>query len=271
MFADLSREERIGLGAAVVAHAALAVALAVHATRDPPPFVPTERIDVSLATEVSLESTAPNPSAEPAAAMAPEVADMPQEAQEMVEAPTPEVIERPVTTPPRPTTQPRTPAPTPTPQQTRRAEPRPTPAPTPRATASQRAQGSRLNDDFLRGTSDASGDSGSPAQTVGPAQQASIAQAIIRALRPHWQPPSGVEVESLVTVVRFRLNRDGTLAGAPEVLRTTGQTDANRTQVSRHQEQAVRAVRLAAPFDLPEQYYSGWRVITSNFDNRLAQ
>ena len=80
-----------------------------------------------------------------------------------------------------------------------------------------------------------------------------------------------MEVEALVTVVRFRLNRDGTLAGAPEVLRTTGQTDANRAQVRRHQEQAVRAVRLAAPFDLPEQYYSGWRVITSNFDNRLAQ
>lgn len=273
MFADLSREERIGLGAAVVAHAALAVVLAVHATRDPPPFTPTERIDVSLATEVSLESTAPDPSAEPAAAMAPEMADMPQEAQEMVEAPAPEVIERPVTAPPRPTVQPRTPAPapTPTPQETRRAETRPTPTPTPRATASQRAQGSRLNDDFLRGTSDAAGDRGSPAQTVGPAEQASIAQAIIRALRPHWSPPSGVEVESLVTVVRFRLNRDGTLAGAPEVLRTTGQTDANRTQVSRHQEQAVRAVRLAAPFDLPEQYYSGWRVITSNFDNRLAQ
>lgn len=271
MFADLSREERIGLGAAVVAHGALAVALAIQATREPPPFVPTERIDVSLATEVSLESTAPDPSAQPAASLAPELGEMSQEAQDVVEAPAPEVIERPVTMPPRPTPQPRATTATPAPQPTRRAEPRPAPTPTPRAAASQRAQGSGLSEDFLQGTSDASGDSGSPAQTVGPAQQASIAQAIIRELRPHWQPPSGVEVESLVTVVRFRLNRDGTLSGAPEVLRTTGQTDANRAQVRRHQEQAVRAVRLAAPFDLPEQYYSGWRVVTSNFDNRLAQ
>ena len=84
-------------------------------------------------------------------------------------------------------------------------------------------------------------------------------------------PPSGVEVDQLVTVVRFRLNTDGTLDGTPEVLRTNGVTNANRAQVNRHQEQAIRAVRLAAPFNLPEEYYSGWRVITSNFDNRLAQ
>ncbi|MFB0614152.1 TonB C-terminal domain-containing protein [Aurantiacibacter poecillastricola] len=269
MFANLSSEERIGLGAALVAHAALAAALAYHATREPPEFTVPERIDVNLATDVSLTSTAPDPSTEPAAATAPELADTPEAPAELVEAPVSEPVERPVTTPPPRASEPRRPAPTPTPQPSRRAETRP--APTPTAAASQRAQGSRLSDDFLEGTSDASGDRGSPAQTVGPAQQASIAQAIIRQLRPHWQPPSGVDVESLVTVVRFRLNRDGSLAGTPEVLRTTGQNDANRAQVRRHQEQAIRAVRLAAPFNLPEQYYSGWRTITSNFDNRLAQ
>lgn len=269
MFADLSREERVGLGAAAVAHVALAAALAFHATREPPDYARPERIDVNLASEVSLRSTAPDPSAQPAASLAPEVADTPQAAQDPVTAPPAEPVERPVTTPPpRPAAR-STPAPTPAPQPTRRAEQ--TPAPRPTATATQRAQGSRLSDDFLAGTSDASGDRGSPAQAVGPAQQASIEQAIIRQLRPHWSPPSGIEVEQLVTVVRFRLNRDGSLSGAPEVLRTNGVTDGNRTQVSRHQEQAVRAVRLAAPFNLPEQYYSGWRVITSNFDNRLAQ
>jgi hypothetical protein len=32
-------------------------------------------------------------------------------------------------------------------------------------------------------------------------------------------------------------------------------------------------VRLAAAqgFNLPERFYSGWSVVTSNFDNRLAQ
>ena len=52
---------------------------------------------------------------------------------------------------------------------------------------------------------------------------------------------------------------------------TTGQNDSNRTQVSRHQEQAIRAVRTAAPFNLPEQYYSVWQDLEWNFDNRLAQ
>ena len=49
-------------------------------------------------------------------------------------------------------------------------------------------------------------------------------------------------------------------------------TDANRAQAPRHAEQAIRAVRLAAPFDLPEQYYNAWRHITEfRFDRRLSQ
>ncbi len=253
--AHQSTEERIGIGAAVVVHVALAAGLAwVAQQRDMIPSDPPERVMVSLATEVSLESTAPDPSAEPAASMAPEVSDLPTPPEAaVVPQRAPEV---------RPTNTPRV---APTTRATTRS------VPTPAPTATQAPRGSRLNDNFLAGTSDSTGDSGSPAAVVGPAQQASIAQAIIRQLRPHWSPPSGVDVDQLVTIVRFRLNRDGSLAGAPEVVRTTGQNDSNRNQVSRHQEQALRAVRLAAPFNLPEEYYSGWRTITSNFDNRLAQ
>jgi hypothetical protein len=128
-----------------------------------------------------------------------------------------------------------------------------------------------VNENFMAGMSDATGESGSPGDRPSAQQQASIDAAIIRQLKPHWSPPSGVEVDRLITVVRFRLNRDGSLNGTPEVLRQTGITDANRAQSARHQEQAIRAVRLAAPFDLPERFYSGWSVVTSNFDNRLAQ
>ena len=38
-----------------------------------------------------------------------------------------------------------------------------------------------------------------------------------------------------------------------------------------HAEQAIRAVRLAAPFNLPPEYYSAWQVVTSRFDRRLSQ
>jgi len=255
--ATATREDRIALGIAVALHVALGVAL-VWQPEHRSDFSKPERIDVSLASEVSLESTAPDPSAEPAAAQAPELADTPE--------PTPVIERQPETTPPPPrpvaTAQPQ---PRPSPRATRQPEAQPQPQPSARPAAS------RLGEDFLRGNSDAAGRSGSAAATVGPAQQASIAQAIIRQLKPHWSPPSGVDVEELVTVVRFRLNTDGSLDGTPEVLRTNGVTDANRAQVSRHQEQAIRAVRLAAPFNLPEEYYSGWRVVTSNFDNRLAQ
>ena len=276
-FANLSAEERVGLGVAVVLHGALAGLLIVRST-EVPDYTPPERIDVSLATDISLESTAPDPSAQPAAAIAPVVEEVPQ--PEVIEQPQPrepvtEPVRQPVVEPPRPApTRPRataTPAPRPTATPTPRPTPTPTPTPTPAATRTQAASGSRLGADFLEGSSDAQGTTGTAAAVVGPAQQASIAQAIIRQLRPHWTPPSGVDVDKLETVVRFRLNRDGSLAATPEVLRTNGQNDSNRNQVTRHQEQAIRAVRLAAPFNLPEQYYSGWRVVTSNFDNRLAQ
>ena len=110
-----------------------------------------------------------------------------------------------------------------------------------------------------------------PVATVGPAVRSAIGQAIGRQLKPHWVVPQGAETELLVTRVRFRLARDGSLVGEPEVLDTTGVTDANRNQVQRHREQALRAIRLAAPFDLPEEFYSAWQVVTSNFDRRLAQ
>ena len=56
------------------------------------------------------------------------------------------------------------------------------------------------------------------------------------------------------------------------MLRTTGQTDSNRPQVERHQEQAIRAVRLAAPFKLPGEYYDAWKLLSPiGFDKRLSQ
>jgi hypothetical protein len=72
-----------------------------------------------------------------------------------------------------------------------------------------------------------------------------------------------------VTIVRFRLNRDGSLAGAPTCTQQSGETASNATQVGLHCERAIRAVRLAAPFDLPEQFYDKWKLINSRFDRRL--
>jgi outer membrane biosynthesis protein TonB len=281
----------VGLLLAGAAHVALAWVL-VTQRPDPAPLTPPERITVSLAEDVGLDSAAPDPSPDPAAAMAPELAPLPQPPVAAPPPPLPPVrpTARPTPTPtPRAT---RTSRPTPTPTATRSARPTPTPSasrsarPTPAPTASRsarptpaptssatRAGAGRISENFLDGTSDATGDRGQAADRASPQQQASIAAAVIRQLKPHWNPPSGVDVDRLVTVVRFRLNRDGSLNGTPEVVRQTGENDNNRLQASRHAEQALRAVRLAAGqgFDLPTQFYSEWDVLTSNFDNRLAQ
>lgn len=256
--AHLSSEERVGIGVAVVAHVALAAALAWHATREAPPIAPAERINVSLASEVSLESTAPDPSDDPAASMAPIVTDDPQMPEELVTAP-------PIEPKPAPTTTPRT---APTTRPTTRATTRPTPAPTP----TRRAEGN-LESEFAEfGRSDnRDGDAGSPAANFGPAERAALSSAITRQLRGAWRgtAPSGVDAELLVSVVSWRLNRDGTVRGTPQCVSQRGITASNRPQAALHCERAIRAVRTAAPFNLPEQFYSHWDNLQWDFDRSL--
>ena len=103
----------------------------------------------------------------------------------------------------------------------------------------------------------------------GATEQAALSSAITRQLRPRWSAPSGVDVELLVTVIAWELNEDGTLKGTPRVVSQTGINDSNRPQASVHAERAIRAVQLAAPFNLPPQFYSRWRRLQWTFDRRL--
>src|SRR5687767_2390502 len=94
-FAHLSREERLGLGIAAAVHVALGYALWANVQDKPTALPIPERMTVSLADEVSLTSTSPDPTAEPQAASAP---------AELAPAPTRPAI-RP-TPAPRPTARP---------------------------------------------------------------------------------------------------------------------------------------------------------------------
>lgn len=269
VFANLRREERIGLGIAVVLHIALAAALLVQPEKRAT-IPPAERMTVNLTNEVGLEATAPEPVRESAAAIAPMVAPEPAPPAEPERA----VSRRPE--PPRTVT---TTAPRPRPVPTARPTSRPTAKPTstpprPRPTTAARpAGGSRVGADFLDGVGESTTtrESRVPASQIGASAKASLFQAIAKELRPRWQPPSGPEVEQLVTKLRFRLNTDGSLAGRPEVVRQSGLTNTNRPQAGRHAEQAIRAVQLAAPFDLPEQHYEAWKTVTVDFDWKLSQ
>jgi outer membrane biosynthesis protein TonB len=134
--------------------------------------------------------------------------------------------------------------------------------------------GSRLGADFLKGLSPQGAGKAQtpPGQVAGPAVRASLAGAIARALKPNWRVPQGVDTDELVTVLSFDLNRDGSLAGPVRVVTQSGITDSNRAQAHIHAENAIRAVKLAAPFSLPPEYYDAWKHVAAfRFDRNLAQ
>lgn len=274
--AVLRPEERVPLAVALVLHGLLVAALLLQPDRSNVVPIP-ERMTVSLAEDVGLTATAPTIVSEQRAAVAPVLAPEP--------APP---------SPPEPAPKPN-PAPAPKPAPAPRAKvpqpaPKPSPAAKPAAQASQAAAkpatkpaakpapkqggGSRIGDDFLAGAATGSkrGDDRVPASEIGAAEKASLAQAIGRQLKPHWSSPQGADAELLVTVLAFDLNPDGTLSGTPRVVRQEGITDANRPQASRHAELAVRAVQLAAPFDLPPRFYNAWKQVSAfRFDRKLSQ
>ena len=320
-------EERIGLGVAIVAHVGLAALLLIP--RATPVVTPPERIEVTIAEDVALKSTSPDPAAQAAPDVAPDLGEPapaepepvaapplpraePPPPQPRPEPPKPQPKPQPKAEPPKPVAKPvprpvPRPVPKPVPRPVARPEPprqvakpvlRPTPraapaparpaarpatparpaaaAARPSATPAKPAQrpagASRIGDDFLKGVPGAqsAARSNSPPAPLTGAQKASLNSAISRALKPYWAVPQGPDSDQLVTRVRFRLARDGSLVGEPEVLSTTGITDANRPQVQRHREQAIRAIRLAR-FELPVELYSSWQVVTSTFDRRLSQ
>ncbi|WP_370191149.1 energy transducer TonB [Qipengyuania sp.] len=281
-------EERTGLVVAVVLHLALVALLVVQGLFPAPVIEPPQRMTVSLAEDVGMAATAPDPVAESRASTAPTMEPNPAPAPEQ-DQPAPPQVERPV--PPQVQSPVPVPRAAPDPRPRRRPDPprtqaQPQPAPPAPATraesaprnppkSSARSGGSRLGDNFLEGAgaSTSTSETRVPASQIGASAKASLVQAIARKIKPHWEPPNGPEVEKITTFLRFRLNADGSLAGRPEMIRQTGVNDTNRAQASRHAEQAIRAVQLAAPFDdLPAEYYEAWKLVGPfSFDWRLAQ
>jgi outer membrane biosynthesis protein TonB len=294
----MDRAEATGLGVALAGHglllAILSLGFATATTRKP---ILSEPVEVSFVEEVAPQSTAPSPSdAEPATRLA-EIEGPVEDAP-----PPPQVEPAPVPAPPTPkpvVNRPQPPAPAPTPkpvaqrpQPAKPAPPQAKPAPaepapaaarpaaaksapaapaTPAARPGARPTG-RLSG-LLTGISDRETESRAttpPAKVAGPAVQASLAAEIRRQLKPHWKAPTGADVELLRTQVTVTLASNGSVASIGDV-QTTGETPSNRSQVKLHQEQAVRAVRLAAPFNLPADFYDAWKVIRPTFDRRLSQ
>ena len=279
---SLRKEEALGLAVAIAAHAGLVAFLLLKPPAPPPPR--PERIAVTLSDEVGLTSAAPNPAADAALDTAPELGEPAPEPSPAPPPPKPEPQVKPVPQPkavpaPQPKPQPKPlvpakPVAKPTPAKPAAAPTRPV-ATAPAAKPATKPGASRFADAFNKGIPGAVGKTPAqnpPAAAIGPAVRSALAGAISRQLKPKWVAPQGMEAEKLVTILAWDLNPDGTLAGNPRVVRQDGITDANRAQAQRHAEQAIRAVRLAAPFDLPAEYYTAWKRISEfRFDRRLSQ
>ncbi|MFC3175285.1 hypothetical protein ACFOD9_13570 [Novosphingobium bradum] len=258
----LRPEEKAGLVVAIAAHVALVAWLMLNPPAPAPLPVP-ERMTVTISDEVAERSTSPEPKAEAAPAVAPVLAPEPAPVPSSVASPAP--VPQPVAKV----------APQPLPKPAPRAITQPAPRPAP-PKAAPAGGGSRLGADFLKGvaggTTPGAAAKAPPAQALGAGVKAALSGAITRQLKPNWVAPQGVDIDQLVTVLAWDMNPDGTLAGSPRVVGQSGITDANRAQAQRHAEQAIRAVRLAAPFQLPADLYPAWRHVASfRFDRKLSQ
>ena len=281
----MDRAEATGFGVATAGHLALLGALSLGFANAMQPPIMNQPMEVSFVEDVAIESSAPSPATEPPAPKLAEQ-DGPVEDSAPAPVPEPEPVPQPKAAPPEPA-----PAPKPKPRAVEKkpalkaapAEPKPAPRkaapPTAAAKAKaepkkQAAKSSGRLDGLLAGIGDRPSESRSttpPAQTASAAVRSSLGAEVRRQLKPHWKAPTGADAELLRTELSITLAPNGAVTDI-EVLRTTGQTDSNRPQVKLHQEQAIRAVRLAAPFKLPGEYYDAWKILSPiGFDKRLSQ
>ena len=259
-----------GIAIAVAAHVLIIGLLSVQWTAgdrrfDNPPM------EVDLIAETAVQSTAPIITEAPPSARlgeedavdiaAPEPIPTPSVPEPIVRptpSPTPKQVARPVPAPPKKQ-----------PPAVTKAAPKAAPK-TPPAKKTQTRPTGRLDgitEGLGREQTKAPPNKGAPAAATAAEVRRSIDVSIKAKVGPRWNRcnVSGVDVEQLKTVVKFRLTQAGALAGFSSVT-TTGQNDSNRFQVARHQECAKKAIEVAAPFDLPEENYSYWQNYTLDFD-----
>ena len=234
----LRREESLGLTLALVGHAALVAWLVWQ--RTPAPLPLPERMTVTISDDVGLTAAAPQQAA-PAPAAAPVQGEAPPPPASQLAKP--------------------------------QARPAPANPSRPSSPAAAKPGGAAFDAAFKSGIPQAKpgGTAASASAPITGAVRNSLAGAVARQLKPKWHGPSGLDVDKLATTVEWDLNPDGTLAGAPRVISQSGMTDANRAQTDRHKEQALKAVRTAAPFTLPPQFYSAWRRLRFTFDWKINQ
>lgn len=290
--ANIRTDEWAGLGAALLLHAGLLAVLLMKpdVSAVDQPEVP-QSITVSLADDVGLQASTPVPVAESRASMGSVLSDVPAPS---INEPIP--VSRPQMTPPQalaPTTPQQQPVQQPVkPSPSRRdATPRARTAntatntakgssakkqasssasttstpksSTPKSTSSTSGGASKQFSEAFdgAGTSTTSADTRTPTSGISGAAKSSLLQSVVRQLKPHWKPPEGADADKLYTMVSFRLNENGSLSGTPTCKATQGVNPSNQAQANIHCREAIRAIKAAAPFNLPDRFYNAWKTV----------
>ena len=260
----MRKGESAGFGLSVIGHIGLLALLSLNlmSVRELPKL--SEPMDVMLVDKVGLISAAPKSSQEaPQAAEAPEVADT------IEEAPRPE----PAPTPPKPQPTPPKPAPSakavakPVPPAPVKAPPA---KPAPPAPAKAKPKATSLGTDFLKGipVAKSTGKGEAPrVAAISPIAQNGLIALIASQVKPCYTiPAGGTDTTSIISKIRLRLKRDGSIAVAPEVVGNLGVSSANSPYLQQMNEAAKRALQRCAPYKLPaELYEGGWEDLLFNF------
>lgn len=152
-----------------------------------------------------------------------------------------------------------------------RARTQPTPRPEPQfdfAAASAAASGAdsggrRAPQLATAGQSARQGRAGGGTQLAGDLESALRAQ-----IYPCWQEPSDPSPRLIVSI-QIELGPDGNLVREPKLMQPTSRAGADgRLLVAI--DNAMRAVRQCAPFDLPADRFNQWRQVNFSFDKRKA-
>ncbi len=254
----MRREESLGLALALVAHAGLIGWLVWQ--RAPAPMVVPERMTVTISEDTGPVSAAPQIQPEEAA---------PDKGPVIGEAPPPPApFAKPEPAPPQPLTRSALPQPA---KPVTKAPP--VPAARQPAKPASKPGASAFDNAFASGVpgTPANGKAKTPPAAQASAQQVSAWTSLIGSrVRGPWNscPVSGLDVQSLRAVVRFTLNRDGTILAIsdPEI---SGVTASNQPQVRPFRDCAVRAIKLAAPFPgLSAEFYDSWKLRKLTFSKR---
>ena len=284
----MQRSEMVGLGVAVLGHAALFALLTLSFCAPPKVEPPHAKpIDVSLVDDVGLVATTPQ-AADPAESKAPEQGPpedaAPAAKQQAEPDPTPPAPQPKAAPPPKPAPEakpqpkkPVAPAPDKANTQAKRDALAASLAATTRGTGSnanstrKRASGFNIDDvmnDGL-GTKPSSSKNKTPPGAVLDAKaMADIQSAIKRQIQPcaDRQVIPGPGANQISVKLNLRINRDGTLSATPKMVGSpSGVDEDNGRYVQRVVDLGVAAFKGCSPLRLPDQYYQtaagGWNNI----------